>query len=318
MAQLINNPHDLFIRKTWERKDEVRSFIENHLPAEIVNCLNLETLKVEKDTFIDSQLKAHYSDILYSLMTKDGKPIKLYLLFEHKSYQDDDIIFQLLRYEMRILEAERNQNKTKKLITPILPLILYHGRTGWKLKKKLGDLYDAPEVLKPYLLTFEAIVFDFSKMSDEEIKGQIIVRTTLLLMKHIFDPDLSERLPNILGLMQKLSEKETALEYLEAVLKYLSSASDHLNEQDLERAVRTAIPTIGDNAMTTLAETWMAQGKQEGMQEEGINILMRLLKKKFGSIPEDAETRISEADSEQLLEWSENVLTAETVNEVFH
>jgi predicted transposase/invertase (TIGR01784 family) len=251
-------------------------------------------------------------------MTKDGKPIKLYLLFEHKSYQDDDIIFQLLRYEMRILEAERNQNKTKKLITPILPLILYHGRTGWKLKKKLGDLYDAPEVLKPYLLTFEAIVFDFSKMSDEEIKGQIIVRTTLLLMKHIFDPDLSERLPNILGLMQKLSEKETALEYLEAVLKYLSSASDHLNEQDLERAVRTAIPTIGDNAMTTLAETWMAQGKQEGMQEEGINILMRLLKKKFGSIPEDAETRISEADSEQLLEWSENVLTAETVNEVFH
>ena len=118
--------------------------------------------------------------------------------------------------------------------------------------------------------------------------------------------------------MQKLSEKETALEYLEAVLKYLSSASDHLNEQDLERAVRTAIPTIGDNAMTTLAETWMAQGKQEGMQEEGINILMRLLKKKFGSIPEDAETRISEADSEQLLEWSENVLTAETVNEVFH
>jgi len=120
-------------------------------------------------------------------------------LFEHKSYQDDDILFQLLRYEMRILEAERKQSNTKKSITPILPLILYHGRTGWKLKKKLGDLYDAPEVLKPYLLTFEAIVFDFSKLNDEEIKGQIILRTTLLLMKHIFDPNLSERLPNILA-----------------------------------------------------------------------------------------------------------------------
>jgi len=87
-----------------------------------------------------------------------------------------------------------------------------------------------------------------------------------------------------------------------------------LNEQDLERAVRTAIPTIGDNAMTTLAENWMAQGEQRGEA----TILLRLLKKKFGSVPEDAETRISQADSEQLLEWSENVLTAETVNEVFH
>ncbi|MBC8343911.1 MAG: Rpn family recombination-promoting nuclease/putative transposase [Bacteroidetes bacterium] len=155
MAKSIKNPHDLFFREAWERKDEVCSFLENHLPVEILDCLNLDTLKVEKDTFVDSKLKAHYSDILYSLMTKDGKPIKLYLLFEHKSYMDDDTLFQLLRYKIRILETERKQDPIKKPLTPILSFILYHGKSGWKLKKKFGDLFNAPEALKPYLLTFE-------------------------------------------------------------------------------------------------------------------------------------------------------------------
>ena len=70
--------------------------------------------------------------------------------------------------------------------------------------------------------------------------------------------------------------------------------------------------------MLERVDDWTIGARQEGMQQEGVNILTRLLKKKFGSIPQDAETRISQADSEQLLEWSENVLTAETVNEVFH
>ena len=219
---------------------------------------------------------------------------------------------------MRILESERKQDAIKKPLTPILSFILYHGKSGWKLKKKLGDLFDAPEALKRYLLTFEAVVCDLSALNDDEIKGRILARVSLLLMKHIFDPDLAERLPVILGLLRTLSEKDTVLEYLEAVLLYLSSASDHLDEQDLEGAVRAALPSIGDETMTTIAETWMAQGEQKGMLQEGINILRRLLIKKFGAIPEEAEKCIEQADSDQLLEWSENVLTASTVDEVFH
>jgi hypothetical protein len=40
MAQLIKTPHDLFIRSAWERKEDVISFLENHLPIEVRDCLN--------------------------------------------------------------------------------------------------------------------------------------------------------------------------------------------------------------------------------------------------------------------------------------
>ena len=306
----ITSPHDLFFRKTWENKDIVRSFIENHVPAEIRDCLDLDTLKIEKDTFVDPKLKAHYSDILYSLMTKDGRPIRLYLLFEHKSYQDGDTFYQLLRYQMRILALSRKQSPNKKTLTPILPLILYHGKDGWRLKPQFVDLFDAPSALKPYLLNFQPVVCDLSQLNDEEIKGKILMQVTLRLFKHIFNHDLAEQLPNILALLQTLSEKNTVLEYLEAVLRYLSSASDYLKERDLEVAVRAALPNIGDEAMTTIAEMWMAKGEA--------TTLRRLMKKKFGEVPKNAEDRIEKANSDTLLEWSENVLSAETIDEVFH
>ena len=42
------------------------------------------------------------------------------------------------------------------------------------------------------------------------------------------------------------------------------------------------------------------------------------MKKKFGDLSNELESRITDADSEQLEQWSENVLTAESINEVFH
>ena len=155
-------------------------------------------------------------------------------------------------------------------------------------------------------------------MNDEEIKGKILLQVTLRLFKHIFDQNLAAQLPRILALLQTLSEKDTVLEYLEAVLRYLSSASDHLKERDLEVAVRVALPNIGDEAMTTIAETWVAQGEQKGRLKEGGNLLRRLVLKKFGNVPKDAEERIEKAESDKLLEWSENVLDAETIDDVFH
>jgi hypothetical protein len=57
--------------------------------------------------------------------------------------------------------------------------------------------------------------------------------------------------------------------------------------------------------------------KQEGRQEGEAALLMRLLKIKFGLLDNDVTARIENADSDQLLSWSEKVLTAQSVDEVF-
>ena len=46
-------------------------------------------------------------------------------------------------------------------------------------------------------------------------------------------------------------------------------------------------------------------------------MLLRLLELKFGAIPEQDRRRIETADTKKLLLWSERVLSAESLEEVF-
>ena len=59
------------------------------------------------------------------------------------------------------------------------------------------------------------------------------------------------------------------------------------------------------------------EGRQEGRREGEAEMLLRLLRIRFGTLSTDAVARVQEADPEILLHWSERVLTAATLDEVF-
>jgi hypothetical protein len=75
----------------------------------------------------------------------------------------------------------------------------------------------------------------------------------------------------------------------------------------------------------TTADMLRAEGRAEGLAEglaEGVGkgaarTLMRLLTRKFGSLPDTARERIDAASIEQLDIWSERVLDAATLADVF-
>jgi predicted transposase YdaD len=59
------------------------------------------------------------------------------------------------------------------------------------------------------------------------------------------------------------------------------------------------------------------EGHQEGRREGEAEMLLRLLRIRFGTLPTDAVARVQAADPEALLHWSERVLSAATLDEVF-
>ena len=56
---------------------------------------------------------------------------------------------------------------------------------------------------------------------------------------------------------------------------------------------------------------------QEGRQEGGVRIVLRLLRLKFGPLDPDLEERVHSADADRLLGWSERILTAESLQDIF-
>ena len=85
--------------------------------------------------------------------------------------------------------------------------------------------------------------------------------------------------------------------------------------------------------MTGFAERFIAQGMEKGLErgfeqglEQGVTkgirqgeaqMLLRLLTLRFGVLPQSAHAQVESADADTLLRWSERVLTASTLDEVF-
>ncbi|MBL7064195.1 MAG: Rpn family recombination-promoting nuclease/putative transposase [Anaerolineae bacterium] len=229
--------------------------------------LDPTSLALRKDSFVDGELREHFSDLLYQVDLKDGQGAYVYVLLEHKSHAEPLVAFQLLRYLVRIWEQSLRE-ESKGHLAPIIPVVVYHGSATWRAGLNFGALFGGPEPLRAYWPEFRYQLCDLSAYSDEEIKGEIILRVGLLLLKYIFREDVEEHLPGILALIRELRDQATALEYLETVLRYVALGTDKVTKEGLQRAVEAAFAGRGGAAMgKTLAEQWIEEGMQRGIQQ---------------------------------------------------
>lgn len=96
MTITIYQPHDALFRSFLTDPTKARSLLEQYLPQKIKNICDFNTLKLEPGSFIDKNLKKHFSDILYSIKIR-GKKAYIYTLIEHLTNLDPLIPFKLLR-----------------------------------------------------------------------------------------------------------------------------------------------------------------------------------------------------------------------------
>ena len=71
----------------------------------------------------------------------------------------------------------------------------------------------------------------------------------------------------------------------------------------------------------TLAQQFRQEGIEEGIQkgrqEEGIRLLRRQLQRRFGELPAWVEVRLTEGTFDDLEQWSERILEATQIEDVF-
>lgn len=170
-------------------------------------------------------------------------------------------------------------------IPVVIPLVFYHGRGAWKVPTDFSDLFRLPRELDAYTPRFQYVLVDLSNRSEEDIRGEVVLRAMLLAMRHVFDTDLVGDLPRILGLLRTVATTRTGLEALEALLRYFSSAAEGIGERELRDAVADAFAQKGEQIMATLAEKWTEQGVRQGSVVTAQEFLMELLDARFGSVP---------------------------------
>ncbi len=265
----IHLSHDSFFRVTFDKTKVAESFARENLPEEITRDLDFSTLTPCKDMFVGRKLARAYSDVLYEIRFKN-KPAYLYFLFEHKSWEPTFPGIQLLKNMAHIWESHVKQYPETQKLPPIIPLLIYHGESPWKVDTRFISMFDIPETLAKYIPSFNYELYDISHMPEENIKGEAELRIVLMAFRYIFHPEIMSRLKNIFQLFRELSDETTFNEYLEMLLIYLGSNIKNVEFDQLQGSVNDAIKE-GGALMSTIfeqvKEIGIKEGKEIGVKE---------------------------------------------------
>jgi predicted transposase/invertase (TIGR01784 family) len=276
-SEKIYFSHNNFFAAFFDEKEVVESFLKEFVPAEITKDLDFNTLQIDKESFVDKKLLRHFSDILYLIRYKQN-PAYVYFLFEHKSRVKKKkkklTPFQLLKYMINIWDRHLKQHKGVENLPPIIPMVIYHGEEKWEVKTDFISLFDVPQCMEKYIPNFGFELYDISHKPDEYIKGTILLRVLFLTFKYISNPELLHKLKDIFRLLMELEDKTRGTEYLEILLRYLSSSAQHVSVEELRETVGEFFEQGGD-----IMPTIVQQAKNEGREERDIEIAKKMIAK---------------------------------------
>lgn len=249
----------------------------NYLPPELLAQIELETLNLESESFVDPELRESFSDLLFSVKATAGNEVFIYLLLEHKSAPDPWVSFQLLRYIVQFWEQRRRQGATK--LPMVLPIVFYHGQEGWHVARRLNALIEPVGMfgLQQYAPDFEYCLRDVSLKGGAEIKGQAKLRTGLELMRYIFSPELARRLPDIFGNLRALTPAD-ALEFMRPLLAYISNAGRKIKKAEVRQVMQQVFVKDEFNKDALFIQEWMEEGREEGR----LDMTLRLIQRRVG------------------------------------
>lgn len=72
MSKPTASPHDAVFKAFLTHPETARDFLLLHLPSNLLKVCNLDTLKLESGSFVEDDLRACYSDVLYLVRVMAG------------------------------------------------------------------------------------------------------------------------------------------------------------------------------------------------------------------------------------------------------
>lgn len=315
MTSRLIQRHDHFFKRLLDQPGAAGALIRERLPEEVARQLSPEDPVLEPGSFVDRELQEYRTDRLYRTRTITGGAAFIYALLEHKAWPEPRIGLQLLGYEVKIWQwwvqrEGRDAEGRLRPLPPILPLVVYHGEAEWRIPldfaagMELGD-----EMLRPYLLDFRYSLADLGRIDDASLSREKVLRVGLLILKH------GSRRGDLYELLVKLGRAALAIGFddLVALVRYLIAEPNEINAAVLRDALTEIVPGQEARIMSIAAEQWKAEGKAEGKAD----LLLRLLRRRFGVVPESALERVLGAPDGDLDEWAENILDAPSLDAVF-
>ncbi|MBF0416059.1 MAG: DUF4351 domain-containing protein [Magnetococcales bacterium] len=105
------------------------------------------------------------------------------------------------------------------------------------------------------------------------------------------------------------------------IMRYVVETYRRYDEKDVREIIRRVRPGEEEKMMSQFAQSVIENTNPKWalmvQQKEAASMLMRLLQRRFGSIPDWASEKIAKAELSSLEEWSLRIFDAQSLDDVF-
>ncbi len=335
---LMSGPHDLLVRFTFKNPERAATELRVALPPFVVAQVDWESLRAERNSVVDPELRETETDLLFSARLRGGRQVLFYVLLEHQSTVNRWMALRMLSYVVRQLEHWRREHPDSELLPVILPLVLYHGPDGaWTAPRRVEELFDVPEEERAlWLLLLPQFGYgldDLTQEREEALKtrpGPALARLVLLVLMYGRSAQLAQRLPGWKELFDEAYQAPNGEEEVTVLFSYLLRV---VAEEDKAVTVDMLKSLVGtqrtEELMPTFFEEYFEKGRQKGLDEglakgriEGLakgraEAVLDLLAVRGVRVDHEARERIlSCTDLAILGRWFERAARATHVSEV--
>lgn len=258
--RMTSTPHDAVFKRFLRHPETANDFLMLYLPEAIRQRCDFATLRLQSASFIDEDLRAWYSDVLWSVRTTCGAGY-IYVVIEHQSSPDNHMAFRLMRYA--IAAMQRHLDAGHKTLPLVVPMLFYHGATSpYPFSLNWLDEFADPQLAKK-LYGNQFPLIDVTVMPDDEIVLHRRVALLELMQKHIRQRDLS-------GITESLAAVVmlgyTSPRQLRMLFHYMLQYGNTAEPGVFLRRLARRLPQYEETLMS-IAQKLKQEGRQEGRHE---------------------------------------------------
>ncbi|MDM3224345.1 Rpn family recombination-promoting nuclease/putative transposase [Citrobacter sp. Cf088] len=251
-----STPHDAVFKTFLHHPETARDFLDIHLPAELRMLCDLNSLQLESESFIEADLRSRYSDVLWSLHTRNGDGY-VYVVIEHQSSAEPHMAFRLLRYALAAMQRHLDE------LPLVIPMLFYHGcRSPYPYSLCWLDTFADPVAARQLYSSAFPLV-DITVVPDDEIMAHRRMALLELMQKHIRQRDLMGLIEQLTTLLLTGCANDTQLQ---AMFNYILRSGDESRFNEFMQEMAQRIPQHKERLMT-IAERLRLDGLQEGLQQ---------------------------------------------------
>lgn len=266
-----HQPHDAIFKYYFSQIQYAKELLTNVLPSDIIKSLDLETLEMRPESFVEKDLGMSYSDLLFHCHSNESQ-VMIYILYEHKSYIDKNTPLQLLKYIIKIWDNFKQANPKEKYPF-VLPIVIYHGDQVWHRDVNILSLVSqVSDYHKGFIPKLDYILFDFNSLSNSV-------------------EEFSPLLRHVIGLMRDRKNQEKVADWWRSFLAYCESFDIEIWVIYWYITYGTRLPDLAlkllyeeahmgklkevryEDLQGAAAQEWFLKARDEGLQkgvEEGI------------------------------------------------